>query len=184
MSGGFKWRGSLSDNPTGVVNTYGVAAGHTTRLAIGDAVVITSTAGANGVQEVDAAGASGPLTGVIVGIEPNFATESFTDMSLPAGTAGRVRVQEDPRAEYEVDVANGPLAIADVGLNAPIVVTEASQSGGLTISNMAVNNTGKAATATLPVRIVQLLEDDDGVLGNRAIVRVNASTNISGAAGV
>lgn len=184
MSGGFKWRGSLGDNPCGVVNTYGVAAGHSTRLAIGDAVVITSTAGSDGTQQVDAASASGPVTGVIIGIVPDFATESFTDVSLPASTAGQVLVQEDPRAEYEVDVANGPLAVADVGLNAPIVVTAATQSGGLTISNMEINDTGAATTATLPFRIVRLLEDDAGVLGNRAIVRVNASTNVSGAAGV
>jgi hypothetical protein len=47
---------------------------------------------------------------------PNFATENFTDVSLAASTAGSVQVIVDPHAEYEVDVSNGPLLVADVGL--------------------------------------------------------------------
>lgn len=184
MPGGFKWVGSLSDDPTGKVETYGVAAGHATRLAIGDVVTVTSTSAADGTPQVDAVAAGADVTGVIVAIDPNFATESFTDMGLPASTAGTVKVNTDPRALYEVDVENGPLAIADTNLNANLVANAATQSGGLTISNMTLNATGKATTATLQFRIKRLLVGSDGVLGSRALVQLNESTNIAGATGV
>lgn len=184
MSGGFKWVGSLSDNPTGRVKTYGVDAGHATRLAIGDVVSVTSTAAADGTPQVDAATAGADVTGVIVAIDPNFATEAFTDMGLPASTAGTVKVNTDPRAYYEVDVENGPLVVASTNLNANIVANAATQSGGLTISNMTLNATGAATTATLQFRIEKLLVGSDGVLGSRALVQLNESTNIAGATGV
>lgn len=184
MPGGFKWVGSLSDNPTGKIKTRTVASGHATRIAAGDLVRITSTADANGLQQVDTATATQSLTGVIQSIVPNFATEAFTDMSLPASTAGTVIVNEDPRGLYEADVSNGPLVIANVGLNADIVATAATVSGGLAISNMTVNATGVADTATLPVRIERLLVGSDGVLGSRCVVSINNHTTLAGATGV
>lgn len=184
MSGGFKWVGSQSSDPEGKVRTFDVASNHSTLLAIGDVAVITSTASADGTQQADAGAATGALTGVIVGVVPDFATENFTQTGLPASVGGKVMVNVDPHAEYEVDVANGPLAAADVGLNAPSVVTEASTSGGLTVSNMTINSTGKNTTATIQWRILALKEDDSGTLGGRARVRLNNSTTIAGAAGV
>jgi len=184
MSGGFKWVGSLSDNPTGRIKTFSVAAGHASRLAIGDVVTVTSTSAADGTPQVDAVAAGADVTGVIVAIDPNFATEAFTDMSLPASTAGTVKVNTDPRAYYEVDVENGPLVITDTNLNANLVANVATVSGGLAMSNMTLNATGKATTATLQFRIEKLLVGDDGVLGSRALVQLNESTNIAGATGV
>lgn len=184
MAGGFKWAGSLSDNPTGKIKTRTVAAAHATRIAIGDVVRITSTADADGGQQVDTATATQSITGVVVGVAPNFSTESFTDTGLSASTAGSLFVNEDIRGTYEADVSNGPLVIANVGLNADIVATAASVSGGLTISNMTVNATGVATTATLPVRIERLLVGSDGVLGSRCVVSINNHTASSGATGV
>lgn len=184
MAGGFRWVGSQSDDPRGKVKTFTVESTHGTRLAIGDVVVITSTSDANGIQQVDAAAAGAAVSGVIVGIVPNFATESFTDTGLAASTAGSVLVNIDPRAEYEVDVSNGPLLVTEVGLNLPLVATAATVSGGLTISNMTVNRTGAATTAATEFRLNKLLVGSDGVLGSRCIVTINNSTNIAGAAGV
>ena len=185
MPGGFRFVGSVNYGPDGKLEKFDVDAAHATRLSIGDVVRISGTAtAATGVAQVDAGAATQQVTGVISGIVPNFATENLTDTGLPAATAGSVLVQVDPQAEYEVDVSNGPLLVADVGLNVDLVATAASLSGGLTISNMTVNATGKATTATLPFRVVALLTDSAGVLGNRARVKVNASTNNAGAAGV
>ncbi len=184
MPGGFRWIGSQSEDPRGKIKKFPVASTHSTRLAIGDAVVITSTGDANGVQQVDAAAAGAAITGIIVGIVPNFATESFTDLGLAGSTAGEVLVNTDPRAEYEVDVSNGPMLVTDVGANCPLVATAATVSGGLTISNMTVNKTGVATTAATEFRISRLLTGSDGVLGSRVVVAVNNSTNVAGAAGV
>lgn len=184
MPGGFIWVGSESDDPRGKVKTFTVAAAHATRLSPGDAVVITSTADANGIQQVDAAAAGAAFTGIIESVDPNFTTEAFTDIGLPAGVAGSVKVNTDPRAIYEVDVSNGPLVITDVGLNLPLVATAATVSGGLSISNMTVNKTGAATTAATEWRLVKLVTGSDGVLGSRCQVRANNTTTIAGAAGV
>ncbi len=184
MAGGFKWVGSLVDDTKGKVKKFPVSASHATRLSIGDVVAIQNTADANGVQLVDAAVAGSAVTGVIVGVVPNFATESFTDTGLAASTAGEVLVSCDPDALYEVEVSNGPLVIADVGLNLPLVATAATVSGGLTISNMTVNKTGAATTALTEFRLEKLLTGTDGVLGSKCVVKVNNSTYKAGTAGV
>lgn len=182
---GFYFTGTGYDDPHGKLEQFGVAAAHATRLAIGDLVRITGEADAvTGRAFVDAPTAGQSITGVISGIVPGFATENFTDTGLAALTLGAVLVQTDPRAEYEVDVVNGPLVPANVGLNATYVPTAATNTAGYTQSNMVLNATGVATTATLPLRIVRLLVGADGVLGSRALVRLNETTQIAGATGV
>mgnify|MGYP001610609804 CR=1 FL=1 len=182
---GFYFRGTGFDDPHGKLERYDVPAAHATRLAIGDLVRITGDANpVTGVSYVDAPTAGQSITGVISGIVPNFLTENLTDTGLAASTLGSVLVQEGPRAEYEVDVVNGPLVAANVGLNATYVPTAATNTAGYTQSNMVLNATGVATTVTLPFRIVKLLVGADGVLGSRALVRINESTMIAGATGV
>lgn len=182
---GFKFRGTGFDDPHGKLERFGVAAAHATRIAIGDLVRVTGEADpVTGVPFVDTPTAGQSITGVVSGIVPGFATENFTDTGLAASTLGAVLVQTDPRGEYEVDVVNGPLAVASVGLNATFVATAATNTAGYTQSNMVLNATGVATTSTLPFRIVRLLVGADGVLGSRALVRVNESTMIAGATGV
>jgi hypothetical protein len=124
------------------------------------------------------------VTGVIVGIAPDFTTESFSDVKIAASTAGSVIVNVDPEAEYEVDVTGTTLAAADVGLNINIAATAATTSGGLTRSNMVVDSATKATTATLQFRIVRLATSAAGVLGDRCVVRLNKSSANLGATGV
>jgi hypothetical protein len=182
--GGFTCIGSLSSNYDGKGRTYAVPSSHASLIAIGDVVTETGTADANGDAQVDVATASTIVTGVIVGIKPDYSTEALGDIKIAASTAGTVIVNCDPNAEYEVDVSNGPLVLADVGLNANLVATAATTSGGLTTSNMTLNATGVATTATLQFRIVRLLTSAAGVLGGRAVVRVNKSINNTGGTGI
>ncbi len=185
MSGGFKYVGTDQQDPIGKLRTYNVDVGHATILAKGDVVRITGTATATtSVPEVDAAAAAQSVTGVIAGVNPNYTTEALTETGLPASTAGSVLVVTDPLALYEVDVVNGPLAVADVGLNCDLVATAATRSGGMTVSNMTLNATGKATTNTLQFRVLKLLTGSDGVLGSRALVRINNTTTITGTTGV
>lgn len=185
MAGGFRLVDSDQQEYNGKLVTFDVDAAHATIIAVGDVVRHSGTATAVTSQpQADVATAAQSITGVVAGIVPQYSTESFTDTGLPASTGGSILVCTDPRALYEVDVTNGPLAVADVGLNADIVATAATKSGGLTSSNMTLNATGKATTSTLQFRIVKLLVGSDGVLGSRAQVRMNNSTTISGATGV
>ena len=165
----------------GQVDTYDVAAAHSTRLAIGDVVDLTGTGTATGQAGCDTASTTGQFLGVVMGFEVN--PDNLTSTGLAALTGGKARVGVDPNAVYRVDVANGPLAAADLGLNLNQVVTAATESGGLTVSNMTVNATGKATTVTFPWRLVGLEEDSAGVFGNVAIVRPNSTTLNAGTVG-
>lgn len=168
----------------GKLKTFNVAASHASVLAVGDLVRITGTASAAGVGQIDASTAAVGATGVINNVRPTFAGEQLSITHLPASTAGDVEVNVDSEGLYNVPVSNGPLVVANVGLNAPAVVTAATVNGTVSVSNMGVNATGVATTATLPLRIVALAEDAAGVLGERAIVRLNATTATAGATGV
>ena len=185
MPGGFKFVNTDSQGDvTGKQKTFAVLAATAEVIVPGDLVRLAGTANAQGVADVSIAPSTTASTGVVSAIDPTIAGEALSQTHHAASTLGTIKVNVDPNALYEVDVANGPLLITEVGLNAPAVVTEATASGSLFPSVMQVNATGVATTATLPLQIVALKEDADGVLGNVAIVRLNATTVAPGATGV
>lgn len=181
---GFKYvKSQAGGGTTGIVSTFAVDAAHSTLLAPGDVVVITGTADSNGVSEVDTGTATTKNTGIIESVDFQLSGETLTETGLPASTAGTVKVRVDQYALYEVE-ADATVTAAQVGLNVGINATAASKSGGLTVSNMTIDTATAATTQTLPYRIVALLEDDAGVLGNKVLVRPNATTASDGAAGI
>lgn len=185
MTGGFKHANTDSQGDvTGKQKTFSVLAATAQVIVPGDLVRIAGTANAQGVANVAIAPTTTASTGVVMSIDVTIAGEALSQTHHAASTLGTLKVNVDPNATYEVDVANGPLLITEVGLNAPAVVTEATASGSLFPSVMQVNATGAATTSTLPLHIVALKEDADGVLGNVAIVRLNATTVAPGATGV
>ncbi len=185
MPGGFKQANTDSQGDvTGKQKTFAVLVATTEVIVPGDLVRIAGTANAEGIADVEIAPTSTACTGVVMSIDPTFAGEALSTTHHASGTLGTIKVNVDPNATYEVDVANGPLVITEVGLNCPAVVTAATASGGLFPSVMTANATGAATTATLPLHIVALKEDAAGVLGNVAIVRLNATTVAAGATGV
>lgn len=185
MPGGFKLVGSDSQGDiTGKQKTFAVLAATTEVIAPGDLVRLAGTANAQGVADVSIAPTSTASTGVVMSVDPTFSGEALSTSYHASGTLGTIKVNVDPNALYEVDVANGPLVITEVGLNCPAVVTEATVSGSLAPSVMTANATGAATTATLPLQIVALKEDSAGVLGNVAIVRLNETTVAPGATGI
>ncbi len=181
---GFKYRKSQTGGgTTGVLSTFAVDAAHATLLAPGDPVLITGDGSATGVSEVDIGVATTANTGVLESVDPNIAGESLTDIGLLASTAGTVKVRVDQFALYEID-ADATYGVVDVGRNTGINIVNATKSGSLTISNVTADFGSVADTQTLPYRIVALLEDDAGVLGNRVLLRPNATTASDGAAGI
>lgn len=173
MSGGFRPIQDISGNSyTGKVQTFAVAAGHSTLLAVGDLVRITGTARASdGMAEVDASAAAQLITGPIVGIDFNMS--DLEQKGLAALTAGTVKVATDPMILMEAE-ASTTVALTDVGGNAEIVATAATASGGLVNSNMTVN-TSSVGSATAQIRI-EGLKDGDTSSGATMIVRINEST--------
>jgi hypothetical protein len=184
MPGGFKLVGTDSQGDvTGKQKTFTVDSGTAEDIAAGDLVVISGESDTLGRAEVVRAGTSVAVTGVVMSVDPTFAGEALSTSYHAASTQGTIKVNVDPNALYEVDVT-GTLTAAQVGLNAPAVVTAPTINGSLAPSAMEVNATGPATTVTFPLHIVALKEDSDGVLGNVAIVRINASTVAPGVVGI
>jgi hypothetical protein len=180
MSGASLVKTQGASGYTGKVTTYDIASAHASLLAQGDFVTITGTAtAATGVAQVDASAAAGLITGVITGFAPNIS--NLEQKGLPASQAGSVLVQVDPDALYEIDISAQALTVADVGSNADIAATAATQSGNLVSSNMTIDgSTVAGAGATAQLRIVGLVPPTDGTvigaIGNKALIRINEST--------
>jgi len=175
-----------SADHNGKLESYSVDAAHATLLSPGDVVRITGTARTtDGLAGADAAAASQSVTGIIAAVAPQFVGENLTETGLPALTEGTVECHVDPMINFIADVSNGTLAVTNVGQNINLDATAATKTGGLTISNMAVDASTAATTASLPFRIVGLVENDSGVIdGTKARVRINNSTFKAGATGV
>ena len=183
MAGGFRPIQDRSGHSyTGKVETYAVDATHATLLSVGDLVTETGNLdAATGISEVDAssAGTGNLITGVIVGIDYNM--QNLEQKGLPAAIGGTVKVAVDKDMLLEAETSGGTFALTDVGGNLPVVVTAATQSGGLVNSNMVVNTAGAALSTTEQVRVVGVKGSGSitypAPAGTTLIVRINESTN-------
>ena len=173
MAGGFRPVQDISGSSyCGKVQTFHVAAGHSTLIAVGDLVRITGTAHTDGMAQVDASAAAQLITGVVVGIDFNIS--NLEAKGLAAGTAGTVKVATDTNMLLEAETS-ATVAVTDVGGNAEILATEATASGGLVNSNMKVN-TGTVIAGTSQIRI-EGLKDGGTASGSTVYCRINESTN-------
>jgi len=171
---------------TGSTIEYDIPSDNGGRLAVGDAVTLTGDSNSVDGQAEIVIGAQGAsIIGVIASISPDIANESFNDAGgIAASTAGKAAVITDEKALFEVE-CSATLLATDVGRNADAVVTAATQSGGLTISNMTLDSATKATTNTLHFKIHRLLEGaTSGTLGDRALVSLNGTYNNTGATGI
>src|SRR5690606_7437775 len=118
----------------GQATLYSIAAGYTTKLAIGDPVASSGTADSNGVPGIVRAADTGAIRGVIVGLgtsEGLIANPSNLDSTVRPGAAQTgtwyAMVVDDPNVIFEIQDTGGTLAAADVGLNTNLTVTDAGQ---------------------------------------------------------
>lgn len=187
MAAGFQLSKSRSSSGdfTGAGQEFDIPSDNAGRLGVGDAVTLTGDANATtGVAEIVIGAQGASIIGVVTSFSPDIANESFNDAGgIAASTAGKCLVITDEKALFEVE-CSATLATADVGLNAEAVVTAATQSGGLTISNMTLDSATKATTNTLHFKIQGLLLGaTSGTLGDRALVSLNGTFNNTGATG-
>lgn len=157
---------------TGKIRTYAVKSTHSTRLAVGDLVRITGEArSSDGTPYVDAAAAAQTITGVIVGVD--FDPSSLEQTSLPASTAGTVKVAVDKDLILEAEITTA-ITVNNVGENCDIVATAATLTGGLAFSNMTLD-TSSTVTATAQMRI-QALKDGAVAANSTVYCSINEST--------
>lgn len=169
---------------SGALRLYPILSGYNTGMFYGDAVLL----GTNGTIQkfTGTTTASPPPVGVFMGCEYMSATQGLLNRnqwtagtSVPSGTTAWAYVVEDPDMLFEIQ-ASGSLALNSVGANAAIVQGSGSTATG--ISGVALNSSGLANTATLPLRIVDFVRRPGSAVGDAytdVIVRFNLHFNRS-----
>lgn len=194
MGAGFQLsRSQSSAEFSGVTETFDVDGAHAGIIAIGDVVTLSGTSTVTpigsqmaGRAQVDSpANGTSPFTGIVCSIVPDLSNESLNDAGgLPATTAGSVVVVLDNASLFEVE-SDLLIAADGVGLNFDFIDDVATQTGGLSISNMELDGSSGVVTKATPFRLVKLLEGlTSGILGDRALVRMNDTTTNDGATGI
>lgn len=138
---------------------FAVLSSDATALFVGDVVKSAGTADANGLQAVTRITANTDLpSGVIVGRIPDYSNLNAPMGYRAASTAATLFVLADPDQVYEIQ-ANAATAVADIGLNVGLTFTAGSTTTGL--SGMQADMSTKATTATLPLKIIGVVQRPD-----------------------
>ena len=177
---------SLTGSENGNLETFAVLASDGTALFTGDVVKSAGTADANGVQAVTRATANTDLpVGVIAGFLPDYSNLNSPAQYRAASTARSVFLVIDPAAVFEVQ-ANAATAVADIGLNVGLAYTAGSTTTGQ--SGMQADMATKATTATLPLKIVGVVQRPDQDMSDssnwKLLVTLNTNNFGGGTAGV
>jgi len=193
---GFTPVGYLNGAPwNGQARLYSIAASYGTALYIGDPVISSGTADANGVPGIAIGATTGALRGVIVGLgvsEGLMADPTNLDRMYRPASDSRVwyaMVADDPNIIFEVqEESNGTqLAATEVGLN---TISKSGTGNGYVSGWMIPSATGATpnTTATLQLRLLGLARRPDNAFGAYAkwLVQINVHelAHGTGAAGV
>lgn len=193
---GFTPVGYLNGAPwTGKARLYSIAANYGTALYIGDPVISSGTADANGVPGIAIANTTGAVRGVIVGLSkyegmvgnPSNLDITYRPASDPA--VWYAMVADDPNIIFEVqEESNGTqLAATEIGLN---TISKSGAGNGYVSGWMIPSATGATpnTTATLQVRLLGLSRKPNNAFGAYAkhLVQFNVHelAHGTGAAGV
>jgi len=182
-------------NWNGQGNIYSIAASYGTALAVGDPVISSGSADANGVPGIAIYGGTGAIRGVIVGLgtseggiyNPNNLNSIVRPASDPA--VWYAIVADDPNLIFEIiEHANGTqLAAGQTGMNTTMQSgTNNGYVSGWTLSSQ--TDATAATTATLPIRLLGLARRANNAFGAYAtwLVKINVHElgTGTGAAGV
>lgn len=166
---------SVTGPENGNLETFSVLAGDATALYTGDLVQSAGTADANGVQAVTRLTANTqPPIGVIAGFQPDYSNLNLPAQYRAASTARNVFVVVDPAAIFEIQ-ANAATAVADIGLNVGVATTAGSATTGQ--SGMQADMATKAVTATLPLKIVGVVQRPDQDMADSANWKLLVTVN-------
>lgn len=160
-------------------------------VGIGDIVVKLQGLNANPIlgypkntipvcKPLTAAAGTNAVTGVVVGIQVVNPYDSMGDQGK-TGHDRIVLVQDSIDAQFKIRANAGKTIV--VGQNADIVYAAPDAATGVSQVSLAAS----AATATLPLKIVGVVEseeNDAGAVSAEYIVRINNSTELAGTAGV
>lgn len=153
-------------------NIYHIPASYATAMYAGMPVVKTGTGDTEGIPDIKVGVTGGPITGVIVGFiardgKTNQVVNDNVNYSV-ASTESYALVCDDPDILFSVqeDSTGGALAVTNIGQNANINIGTGSTTSGL--SNAQLDSSTAAATATLALKIMRLVQRVDNAIGNYA----------------
>ena len=187
-----------SDNPSGLkpvrhasgapyngaTNMYHVASGNSSVIAVGDPVIITGAADADGIPTVAAAtaGGSNRITGVMVSLAQNGGLTRDSGVATTASTNQYINVCDDPDVSFEVQ-NDGTMSAGQIGLNAAFVYSAASTYG---VSGVELDTSTLATTAALQLKVLRLVRRQGNAIGEfaKVEVKINEPTTIADTAGV
>lgn len=170
----------------GSTRLYAIPSGFATAIQSGDPVVFTTSGSNRGTitrfnttTAATTVTASATIVGVFVGV-------TFTDpvmgptfrQNYTGGiTASDIQayVVDDPDALFQVQ-ANGTLGQVALGTNASLIQTNAGSTGVNIVSGVSLQASSVAATAGLPLRIVDFVSGPNSAVGDAftdVIVRIN-----------
>lgn len=185
----------LNGSPwNGQARMYHIVSTDTNAFAIGDPVVLSGTADANGVPDVTlaTAGTGNAVTGALVGMGgliyagPSADPTNLNTTIIPATKTKDyyVLVADDPNIVFEIqeDSVAANLAATDVGSNANLV----SGTNNGFISGWMLDSNPLATTSTLQLQILMLVQKSNNAIGQYAkwLVRINNHSYKAGTAGV
>ena len=185
----------------GQMRLYAIAAADTFPCYVGDVVKVTGVGDANGLQIVTPNRTSGTsIRGVVVAVAaalpygyqggPMINPNDLTKVYRPSGTQATnyyVGVVDDPDVLFEVQegFTATPLTTAQISKNANVLY--AAPTSPVPISATVMDPTTYATTATLDLKIVQLVQRADNTpytTYQRVIVGINNHDFSGGIAGV
>ena len=144
----------------------------TDNLFIGDLVEKDGTGNADGYPTVGRAEASDAILGVVVGWEAN--PDALSNVYHSASTSYAVYVADAPDLVLEAQSDDGTLTTASLGLNVDFTVAAGDTSTGL--SNMEIDGSSGATTATLPLKLMRFVDRADNDISSanhRLLVSIN-----------
>jgi hypothetical protein len=174
-------RDARSGQETGGLEMFFHPASDATALFIGDPVIKNGSADAAGIAGVIRAGATGAITGTVMGFVPDGTVDQAGFGA--ASTAYYVLVSTDP-SEMFIIQENAGMAAADIGLNANLAT--GSGNAYSKKSGFVLDAATKATTATLQLKIMGLapIPGNDFGAFNKLLVMINNSTEATASAGV
>lgn len=194
---GFRPVKHLSGAPyNGQLNRYMISASDTAVTNIGDfvqlsdnaALVDTAGFGVYPAVERIGSGTAVPIVGVVVGFEVNYSDLAAGSSYRPASTRRVALVADASDLLFAApqDGVGGVVAAASVGLNVAINLGTATSTAPYA-SNMSVDSSTVATTATLPLQIMGVTaspDNDETSTARPAEVLVRINTHAFGAAGL
>jgi hypothetical protein len=165
----------------GCVDMFYMPSSIGTAAFVGDPVRLGGSADSGGIASVALCNATDTITGAIVG----FADAASMEAGYGAASTNRyplVAHGQDILFEIQEDSDGGALTVAEVGLNAQIVV--AAGSTFTRASGVELDSSSAATTATHGLRIRGLAQRPDNAIGTNAkvLVSLNDTTESPGTA--